>query len=111
MELRRATLSDQEIELVVFHRRIELFFKRGQQTMNLVDEEHVAFLKVGQQGGDVAGFLDRRAGSGFEFGAHLVGDDVGESGFAETRWPSQQHVIERFATMARRLSCRRAGFP
>ena len=30
--------------------------------MNLVDEKHVAFLKIGQQGRDVAGLFDRRTG-------------------------------------------------
>ncbi len=46
--------------------------------MNLVDEEHVAFLKVRQQGSDVARFLDGWTGSRAQFGAHLVSDDVGE---------------------------------
>ncbi len=62
---RRGALADQQIQLVVLHRRVKFFFERRKQAMNLVDEEHVAFLQVGQQGGDVAGFFDRRAGGGF----------------------------------------------
>src|SRR5687768_4221151 len=82
-------LTDQQIQLIVFHRRVQLFFQRRQQTMDLVDEEDVAFLKVGKQSRDVAGFFDCRAGGRFQFRAHLVGDDVCERGFAEARWSSQ----------------------
>ena len=60
---RRWTLSDQKIQLIVFHRWIKLLFERRQQAVNLVDEEHVAFLKVSQQRRDIARFLDCRAGS------------------------------------------------
>src|ERR1041385_2381109 len=95
------TLSDQKIQLIVFHRRIKLLFQCGKQAMNLVDEEHVTFLKVGQQRCDVAGFLDRRTGRGFQLGAHFVRDDVGERRLTQTWWSSEQHVIECFAASAR----------
>ena len=50
--------------------------------MNLVDEKHVAFLKVCQQGCDVAGFLDSWTSSRTEFGAHFIRDNVGERSFS-----------------------------
>src|ERR1041384_7672190 len=71
--------------------------------MNLVDEEHVAFLKVGQQGSDIAGLLNRWTGSRSQLRAHLVRDDVCECRLAQTRWTSEQHVVECFATIARGL--------
>ena len=60
---RSGALPDQQVKLVVLHRGIKLFFQCGQQAMNLIDEQHVAFLEVCQQGSDVAGFLDRWTGS------------------------------------------------
>ena len=66
--------------------------------MDLVDEKHVAFLQIGQQRGDVAGFLDCRTGSRTQLGAHFVRDDVGERRFAESWRAGQQNMVERFAT-------------
>src|SRR5688500_9819564 len=71
--------------------------------MELVDEEQVAFLSAGKQGRNVAGSFGRRTGRRVQIRAHRGGDDVCESGFAEAWWSSQQHVIERFATVSRRL--------
>ena len=71
--------------------------------MDLVDEKHVAFLKVGQQGSDVARFLDRRTGGRSQFRAHLIRDDVCERGLAQAWWTSEQHVVQGFATIARGL--------
>ena len=44
-----SSLTNQQIELVILHRRIKFFFKCRQQTMNLVDEKYIAFLKICQQ--------------------------------------------------------------
>jgi hypothetical protein len=41
-------LADHEIELIILHRRIEDFLDRRIETMNFVDEEHVAFLEPGK---------------------------------------------------------------
>src|SRR5262249_14735208 len=69
--------------------------------MNLINEEHVAFLKISEQRGDVSGLFDGWSGGRLEFRTHLVGDDVGERGLSQSWWTSQQHVIECFATCAR----------
>ena len=41
MRARRRPLSDDDVELVVFQRRIEQLFQRRLQAMNLVDEQHL----------------------------------------------------------------------
>src|ERR1700741_3722919 len=69
--------------------------------MDLVDKKHVAFLKVGEQGSDVARFLNRRTSGRLQFRTHLIRADVGERGLAQAWWTSEQHVVERFATVAR----------
>ncbi len=43
---RRGTLPDDDIELVVFHCRVENFFDEFVETVNFVDEEHVAVFEV-----------------------------------------------------------------
>ena len=58
---RGRALADDEIELEVLHRRIEDLLDRRVQPMDLVDEQHVAFLEVGQQRREVARLGDDRA--------------------------------------------------
>jgi hypothetical protein len=55
--------------------------------MDLVDEQDVALLEVGEDGGEVAGPIERRARRGLEAHAHLRGHDAGERRLAEPRRP------------------------
>src|SRR3546814_2984049 len=64
--------------------------------MDLVDEQHVVRLQVGQQRGQVAGLLDHRPGSDAQADAQFVGDDVAERGLAQPGRAEDQHVVERF---------------
>ena len=71
--------------------------------MNLVDEQHVPRLEIGQQRRQIAGPLENRAGCLAEIHLELVGDDVRQGGLAEPRGSENQHVIQRLAAHARRL--------
>ena len=44
-----------------------------------------------------AGFRDYRSGRGAEADAHLLGHDLRQGRFAETRRAGEQHMIERIA--------------
>ena len=79
--------------------------------MDLVDEQHIARLQVGQDGGEVAGALDHRAGGGAEADPELARDDLCQGGLAEARRAMQQHMVERFAPAARRLDEHREVLP
>ena len=62
--------------------------------MDFVDEQHVSLLQVGEQGGQVTGTLQRRAGGDAEIDPHLVGDDGGKGGFTQTGGAVQQDVVQ-----------------
>jgi hypothetical protein len=70
--------------------------------MNLVDEEHVARLEIGEQRGEIAGALDHRPGGQAVADSHLAGDDLRQGRLAEAGRPREQHVVERLATRPRR---------
>ena len=57
-------LVDDDVELEVLHRRVEVFLDGLLEAVDFVDEQHVALLEVGQQAGEVAGLLDGRAAGG-----------------------------------------------
>jgi len=100
---RARPLSDHEVELEVLHGRVEDLFHGGAQTMDLVDEEHVAGLEVREQCRQIAGALDHGATGGAELRAHLVGDDARESSLAEAGRAVEKQVINGLPAAARRF--------
>ncbi len=105
VELHRAragALADHDVDLVVLERGIEDLLDHGREAVDLVDEEDVVGLEVGEDRGEVAGALEHRARGLLQVHAHLARDDVGERGLAEARRPEEQHVVERFLAVPRR---------
>ena len=97
---RRRPLADDEVELEILHGGIEDLLHRRIQAMDLVDEQHVAGLQIGQQRREIAGARDHRAGGGAEADAELAGDDLGQRRLAEARRPEEQHMVEGLAAGA-----------
>ena len=71
--------------------------------MNLVDEQHVARLEVGEHGREVAGTLEGRAGGHPEAGPDLIGEDSRQRGLSQARRTGEEHVVDGFAAFASRL--------
>jgi hypothetical protein len=82
---RRRTLADDEVEAEVLHRRVERFLDGGLKAVDLVDEQHVARLQIGQDRGEVAGAHQQRAGGGAEANPQFARHDLRERGLAEAR--------------------------
>ena len=105
VELDRArgrALADHDVDLVVLQRRVEDFLDHRRQAVDLVDEEHVVLLEVGQQRRQVLGLFQHRPGGLAQVHAQLVRDDVRQRGLAQARRAEQQHVVQRLAALARR---------
>ena len=62
--------------------------------MNLVYEQDVVAFEVGQDGGQVSGALDGRAGGGLDRHPHLVGDDRADGGLAQPWGAVEEEVVE-----------------
>lgn len=96
-------LADHDVDLEILHRRIQHFLDHGREAMDLVDEQHIVRLQVGQQRRQVAGFLDHRARGHAQVHAQLVGDHMAQRCLAEAGRPEDQHVVQRLAAPLRRL--------
>ena len=94
----RGALAQHDVELEVLHRRVEDLLDRAGQAVDLVDEQHVALVELGEDGGQVAGPLERRARGDLQVGAQLGGDDAGQRRLAQ-------------AGRARRTAGGRAAWP
>src|SRR5262249_45445183 len=99
---RGRSLADDEVELKILHGRIEDFLYRRHQAMDLVDEQDIARLQIGQQGSEIAAALDDRAGSGAKADPHLSRHDMRKGRLAETRRAREEHVIEGLTAGFRR---------
>ena len=97
---RRRALADHQVERAVLHRRVEHFLDRGIEAMDLVDEQDVAVLEVGQQRGEIARLGDHRPAGGAEADPHLARQDRGERGLAEAGRAEEQDMVERLAACA-----------
>lgn len=61
--------------------------------MDLVDEQDIALLQLGQDRGQVTGPFQSRSGGDVESDLHLGGDDPRQGGFAQAGWPGEQEVV------------------
>jgi hypothetical protein len=82
---------------VVLHCGVEHLLDRGLEPVDLVDEQHVAVLEIGEQRGEVARLGDHRTRGGAEPHPHLARDDLRQRRLAQPRRPEEQHVVERVA--------------
>ena len=98
---RRRPLADDEVELEILHRRIEDLLDRRIEPMDLVDEQHVARLEIGEQRREVAGLGDHRPRGRAETDAELARDDLRQRRLAEAGRADEQHVVERLAAALR----------
>ncbi len=110
MRASRRALPNNDVQLVVFERRIQQLFENRLQAMNLINEENLLVLQVSDDGRQIAFDLQERCCRRLEVCAKLVSNDVGQRGLAQTRWPVQQHVIHGFATRPRRFNRHRQIF-
>ena len=65
--------------------------------MDLVDEQHIVRLQIGELGGEVASLLDHGSRCGAKAHAHLARHDLCERRLAESGRAVEQHVVERLA--------------
>src|ERR1700737_3042923 len=100
---RSGSLTDNQIDLVVLHRGVEVLLGRRRQAVDLVDEEHLAGCELAEHGDKIGGALNHRACGGMEVDAHLAGDDLRERRFSEPGGTKEKDVVERFTAALRSL--------
>src|SRR5207248_4646548 len=97
---RRRALADDDVELEVLHGRVQDLFHRAAETVDLVDEEHVAVVEVGEKRGQITRPLERRARGHAEPHTQLRRHDAGEGGFSQARWSREEQMVDGLAPAA-----------
>ena len=96
----RRALPEHDVELEVLHGRIQDLFHRAGEPVDLVDEQDVALVEVGEDGGQVAGPHQRRARRDAQAHAHLGGHDAGHRRLAQAGRAGEQEVVGGLAPLA-----------
>jgi hypothetical protein len=101
--IRVRSFADHDVELVVLHRGVEHLLDDGREPMDLVNEQHVARLQVGEQRRQIAGPLEHGARRLTHIHAELAREDVRERGLAQTGRTEDERMVERLAAHDRGL--------
>ena len=107
----RRALADDDVELEVLHRRVQDLLDRPRQAVDLVDEQDVALLQLGEDRRQVAGPFQRRARRDVQGHAHLGGGDAGQRRLAEPGRAGEQQVVDGLAAPPGGLDDDRRGAP
>jgi hypothetical protein len=67
--------------------------------MNLVDEEHPALGKIGEQTGKITGSFDDRTRGRYDLDTEFFRENMSERGFPETGGSTKESVVECIATL------------
>ena len=86
---------ERDVDLEVLHRRVEVLLDDGGQAVDLVDEQDVAAVELGEDADQVRALGQGGAVGDVDLRADLVGDDVGERGLAQARRAVEQRVLDR----------------
>ena len=94
---RRRAFSDHQIQCEILHGRIQHFFHNRRQAVNLVDEQHVARFKIGQDRRQIARLGQYRPRRHPKPDAKLARHDLRQRGLAQAGRAVKQGVIHRLA--------------
>ena len=94
---------EREVDAAVLHRGIDELLDRRGQPVDLVDEQHITRLHLGERAHEVARLGERGAAGDMGARAHLGRDHMRDGGLTEAGWAVQQHMLHRIAAEPRRL--------
>jgi hypothetical protein len=106
-DLNRASgwpLSNDDIKLKIFHRRVQHLFNHSWQAMDFVDKEYISVRKRRKDGGQISRTFDCRSRGPLKTNSKLGGDNSRERSLSQARRPVQQNVIKRLPTPLRRVT-------
>ena len=101
---RRWSLAHHDVEHEILEGRVEHLFDHAVHAVDLVDEQHVAFLEVREYRRQVARARDGRAARRFYIGMQLVCHHGRKRRLAQTRRAREQYVIGCLAPLERCLN-------
>ncbi len=88
------SLADYDVDGEILHGGIEHLFHIAGNTVNFVNEQHVAIVEIGKQRRKVARLFLWRGRGHAQVDSHFVGDNARKGGLAESRRAVKQHMVK-----------------
>ena len=92
-----------DVDAVVFHRRIQVFFHHRTQTMDFINEKDIVRLETGQHTRQVTRLVKHRTGGHLKAYSQFIRYNVTQCGLTQTRRAVKQHMVKRLATQTGRF--------
>ena len=71
--------------------------------MDFVNKKHIIITQIGENGCQITLTLDGRTAGHANVHVQLVGNNIGQSGFAKARRAKEQHMVQSLMTSRRSL--------
>ena len=91
----RRFLAQHDIDGKILHRWVKHLFYLTVQAVNLIHKQHISLLEIVQNCSHLSRLLDGWTGSHLHVYTHLIGNDAGKRGLAQSRRAVKQHMIQR----------------
>ena len=72
----RRPFINHDINAIVFHGRIKIFFHHRRQAMNFINKEYIIRFETGQHTCQISRFIEHRTGGYLKADSQLVGNDI-----------------------------------
>ena len=86
--------TDDDIDGIVLHGRIQDLLDCTVQPVDLIHEQNIILVEIGQQRRQITRFFNGRAGGDANIDAHFGGNNTRQCRFAQPRRAMQQHMIQ-----------------
>ena len=86
--------TDDDIDGIVLHGRIQDLLDCTVQPVDLIHEQNIILVEIGQQRRQITRFFNGRAGGDANIDAHFGGNNTRQRSLAQSRRAMQQHMIQ-----------------
>ena len=100
---RSSSLSDHDIDRVVFHRRVQDLLHLSVQPMDLIHEQDIPRLQIIENCGHLPRLFNGRAARHFHMRSHLIGNDSCQRRLSQSRRAVKKNMVERISSLFCRL--------
>ena len=81
---------------VLMREGIHRFLDRRIEPVDLIDEQHIAFVQLGEDTRQIPLLFNGGTAGGVQGASHGEGNDIGKGGFSQTRGPTEQEMVQSF---------------
>ena len=93
LTLRIGTLVDHNVDAIIFHCRVKIFFHGFGYSVNLVDKRRSPSCRLVSNPARVSGLVNHRSRSDSYFSFEFPTYDVSEGGLPEAGWSAKQDML------------------